>query len=160
MRAWYAGALVLGCVGWCAGCAHSRAGGSHGAEVSASPFRAERLVIHPLTRIVKEPDGSLRIDAHFELLDRYGESVRELGEVEFAARGGGATEAQQPQALWHKDLRTGDASAAQFDRVTRMYVATLTGGREEALGTGRTSLLIRFTTLDGRELSATWREGR
>jgi len=117
-------------------------------------------VIHPLTRVVREADGALRIDAHFELLDRFGESVRDLGEVTFEARGGSAGAEGAPQAVWRKDLRAPEASAAQFDRITRMYVATLTGGSEEALGTGRTVLSVRFTTLSGRVLSATWREGR
>lgn len=149
---------VIAAAGALWGCGAQRAGETTGSWAGSSPFRAERLEAHPLTRVIRDDAGVARIEAHFELLDRFGVSVRELGEVEFEARAGGS---DRSQAVWRRDLRTGDASAAQFDRITGMYGATL---EVEASGgipaDGRLTLTIRFTTLDGRTLSAVWREGR
>lgn len=123
----------------------------------APPFRAERLVIHPLTRVVRSAEGGVRVETHFELLDRYGISVRELGEVEFEARVGADDRAE---TLWRKDLRTGEANAAQFDRITGMYGAALEFTERSGVGGGRLTLNVRFRMVDGRVLTASWREAR
>ncbi len=149
-------AAVL-CACCLAGCASPRAGETAGAAGRAHAFQAERLVIHPLTRVVRAADGRIRIEAHFELLDRYGIGVRELGRLEFEARTGSS---EVPGSVWRKDLRTGEANTAQFDRITGMYGATLEDQPEGLLASGRIALTIRFTALDGRVLAATWREGR
>ncbi|MEM1424821.1 MAG: hypothetical protein AAGH64_12575, partial [Planctomycetota bacterium] len=129
------------------------------------PFPPETLIVHPLTRLSKDQGtGRTRIEAHFELVDRYGHTVKALGEVVLELRSsdpGTATSAAGPRqvARWTKDMRTPDENARPFDRITRTYRLTLADLPASLPPEQNLTLIVRYTTDDGRVLSAERRFG-
>lgn len=130
------------------------------ARSGVNPFPAASVEVHPLTRVTRESDGRVRIDAHVELFDAFGQATRDVGILRFELyRGGGSAEdaSERQQAVWEVDLREAGASARQFDRVTRTYVAPLLDAPEWLGAAARATLLVVFEGLDGRRLTATRR---
>ena len=135
-----------------------------GALPNQHPFPPETIIVHPLTRLTTNPDtGNKRIEAHFELLDRYGHTVKALGEVVLELRTsdpGTATGAGPRQlARWTKEMRAPDENARPFDRITRTYRLTLADLPGNLPPEANLSLIVRYTTADGRVLSAERRFG-
>lgn len=119
----------------CAGCATRRAGnaladGAWGPDVLPPPAPRDMLAslepvrarIHPLTRLMRRPDGGWGAAVHLELLDAYDQPVRWLGAARFElVPAAGRAE----PVTWTLDFSRADRSAEAYDRVTRTYVATL-----------------------------------
>lgn len=129
------------------------------------PFAPVRLVIHPLTRLVKDPaTGEDRVEVYLELQDKWEDSVKWLGVVVFEAfrdapaamNGPGGN---QQIKSWRVDLTDPDENSRPYDRVTRTYRLTLVGLPDlKAAGlNGSMRLSARFTTIEGRTLTATSR---
>lgn len=160
MRALLA-ALLCACAGL-QSCAPRGASGDAALPpgAGANPFPAASVEVHPLSRVTRDADGRVRIDAHVELFDAFGQATRDVGVLRFGLyRGGGSAEdaTERQQAVWEIDIREPAASARQFDRVTRTYVAPLLDA-PEWLGAGtRATLQVVFEGLDGRRLRATRR---
>ena len=136
------------------------------AVVYQHPFPPDRLIVHPLTRIVADPQtGDRRIEAHFELLDRYGHTVKSLGtavlELRVSDQGiAGAAGGPRQLARWTKPMRTPDDNAAPFDRVTRTYRLTLADLPPNLPPIENLSLIVRFTDERGSLLTAERRFAR
>lgn len=97
-----------------------------------SEFAPVRVRVHPLTRFIRagSPDAEPRIDAHIELLDRWGLPVRALGELRLFARFGSAASDAIARTrpdfagviAWSIDMTDPDRNANNFyDRVTHTY---------------------------------------
>lgn len=95
----------------------------------ANPFRATAIRVHPLTQIVPGSDGSPEIICHLELLDRWGDSTKSLGDLTirlFGPKPGSAGDVEVSR--WDLDLTNLDDNAALFDPATRTYRLQLAGG--------------------------------
>jgi hypothetical protein len=129
---------------------------------AGSPFGAVRIEIHPLTRLVRDgtDQGSLQIEAHVELFDRWGHGVKDVGVMRFelyrsAAPGFDAEPVQE--LVWTLDLSDPAESSARYDPVTRTYIAPLDEAPDWTAAGMSPTLLVQFTTPDGRRLTATRR---
>jgi len=146
------------------GCAQDRPG-SRGVvaprgSVSAAPaFTVVRIEIHPLTRVLRDDvTGETRIEAHVEFFDAWGDTVKDLGELQFELfRGAGEPSTLTQELVWRKDLTDPDANSRQYDAITRTYTIPLLEAPEWLGRGGRATLLAAFTTADGRRLVATRR---
>lgn len=140
-------------------------GGGGGRAARDNPFAPARIEVHPLTRLVRDPQtGMLRIEAHIALLDRWGDEVKGRGllllEVYRDTGSVAGVGAAQQLAHWNVDLSDLRANAESYDRVTRTYRVTLTGLGVEADRAGaHLELRAQLTTPDGRRLSASYRLG-
>lgn len=119
------------------------------------------LQIHPLTRIIPAADGSTAsIEIHFELLDRFGDPTKALGEIAVTLNlDAGSERASRRQiSRWNLDLTDPAANARPYDRVTRTYRLILSDVPLQNLRTSdRLSLDAIFTKIDGRRLTASLR---
>ena len=121
------GALFV--VGGVAGCVQSR--GFHDPKVvvvdSDCVFDATAMRLHPLTRIVRhDGDGALTLDAHAEIVDAWGDTVKSLGLFRLELRRSGLREGDLKDAVrWEVDLRDPATNSAWFDRVTQTYLLRL-----------------------------------
>ncbi len=131
-----------------------------------NPFPPVELVVHPLSRITTDPDtGDARIEAHFELLDTYGHTVKALGtaalELRVVDRGTSGTSGGPRQlARWTIDMSTPDENARPFDRVTRTYRLTLIDLPRPLPPAETLTLSVRYSTTSGVRLHAQRRLGR
>jgi hypothetical protein len=98
--------------------------------IASYPFAPTGLRVHPLTHIDPgwEREGQSPANAqlvlHFELLDRYGDSVKGLGTVHVEVyRPGAAVPGTETQDLaWDVDgMNTPEANTRRFDMATRTY---------------------------------------
>ncbi|MBL0921570.1 MAG: hypothetical protein IBJ10_05510 [Phycisphaerales bacterium] len=128
------------------------------------PFGAARIEVHPLTRLVRDPasPGIIQIEAHVEMFDRWGHGAKDVGVLRFelyrAGRPDAGAEAEPRQQLvWTLDLTDPRQSSARFDPITRTYVVPLDEAPDWSLEGAPPTLLVQFTTPDGRRLTATRR---
>lgn len=131
-----------------------------------SATEGERVVVHPLTRVGADADGRSALLLHLEVRDRFGQSIKALGEVrvELISSGQGAGRA------WVVDLRDAGVNAELFDDlVTRTYVLPLGGVPEwlsawakgEEGGAESARVRVRFRVAEGgKELRASERVKR
>jgi len=98
--------------------------------IASYPFAPVSLRVHPLTHIDPgwEREGvapeNAQLVLHFELLDRYGDSVKGLGTVHVELyRPGAATVGTETQELaWDVEgMNTPEANTRRFDNATRTY---------------------------------------
>lgn len=131
--------LVIVMLALVAGCSSAGRGGWGDRPMPATPhpFDPVSLRIHGLTHIDPtgpkvEPDQSLLV-LHFELKDRYGDTVKGLGplKIELYKPGAGVAPGIETQALsWAlPDFADPDANAARFDTATNTYRIPLIAGR-------------------------------
>lgn len=132
------------------------------ASAGENPFAPVQLVIHPLTRLVKDPgEGDERIEMYLELRDRWEDSTKWLGEAVMELFRETPPVANGPSGIeqvkrWRVDLMDAEANVKAYDRVTRTYRLTLVGlPRERKLGAWR--LEARWSLPEGRTLTATRR---
>lgn len=127
-----------------------------------NPFAPAQLVIHPLSRVVKDPaTGEERIELHLELRDRWDDSAKWLGEVVLELHRDAPPVANGPTGneqlkRWRVDLNDPEANVKAYDRVTRTYRLTLVGLPMER-NQGAWRLEARWTLPEGRSLSASKR---
>lgn len=102
------------------------------ATAEPNPFTPASLRIHPLTHVDSLPDrpgGSCVIVLHFELKDRYGDSVKAPGlvRVELAKPAQGALAGMESRELtWEMpEFINADENFKRFDSPTRTYRITL-----------------------------------
>ncbi|TVQ34453.1 MAG: hypothetical protein EA376_00150 [Phycisphaeraceae bacterium] len=130
--------------------------------IAVSPFTPVRIRVHPLTHWSRDERGRPTIEAHLELFDRWGHTVKGAGLVRFelaspGAAGIGATPppgaGERPDLRWEVDMRDpAVASQGHYDHVTRTFLVTLLVADESDWGR-RKRLRVSFTTLDQRTLS-------
>jgi hypothetical protein len=124
---------------------------------SAILFAPVRVKIHPLTRFVwLEAVGAVpHIEAHVELLDRWGLPVRALGELRFVARFSlqttRAITTTDPgftgKVTWSVDMTDPERNAADlYDRITRTYRISLTDPILQLVGDEPFTLEVTFAT--------------
>jgi hypothetical protein len=92
----------------------------------AWPFAPRSLRVHPLTHVdVPDPLGDGTLILHVELRDRFGDSVKGVGQlsVELASTGGGAGfAAPESRVKWDiTDIADPQTSSRRFDPATRTY---------------------------------------
>lgn len=134
------------------------------------PFAAVRIELHPLTRLVRDPDdpGVIQIEAHVEMVDRWGHDTKDVGVIRFELYRAAIPEAGAPplpatdteprqELVWTLDLTDPDAASARYDPVTRTFVVPLDEAPDWSAEGARPTLLVRFTTPDGRRMTATRR---
>lgn len=127
-------------------------------------FAPASVNVHRLTRLVREKEGNTTIQAHVELLDRWGDSVKWPGKLVFELYqdipgGTGIAGGQEQVNVWALDLNDAEANAKAYDRVTRTYRATLTDVGLAQRSRQRLTLRVGFNPPDGRQLTATYRLG-
>lgn len=127
-------------------------------------FAPMNVNVHRLTRLVREKEGNTTIQAHVELLDRWGDSVKWPGKLVFELYqdipgGTGVAGGQEQVNVWALDLADPEANAKAYDRVTRTYRATLTDVGLAQRSRQRLTLRVGFNPPDGRQLTATYRLG-
>lgn len=151
-------------------CGIERKGGASGgrgpvsrAAEGESPFAPVQLVVHPLTRLVRNTDtGDERVELHLELRDRWEDSVKWLGDavielfretppIANAAAGG------EQVKRWRVELTDADANVKAYDRVTRTYRLTLVDLPQDKGKSGVWKLEARWMLPEGRTLVATQR---
>ena len=117
------------------------------------------MELHPLTRVVRDPASeTVRIEAHVELLDAWGDTVKDVGEFQFELfRGTGDVGSMTQELVWRKDISSPEASSRQYDAITRTYVVPLLEAPDWLRQGGRATLVATFTATDGRRLVATRR---
>ncbi len=124
---------------------------------SANLFAPVRVQIHPLTRFVwlEAPGAVPHIEAHIELLDRWGLPVRALGELRFVARFSPQTtrtiSKSEPdftgKATWSVDMTDPERNAADlYDRIVRTYRISLTDPILRLIGDEPFTLEVTFAT--------------
>ncbi len=142
------------------------------AEAPANPFAPVGVRVHPLTRLVpgRRAGEATTIDAHIELIDQAGDSVKGAGLLTIELyRGVGpiSVVGQQDQVMrWALDLAQPETNRLAYDRVTRTYRVTLTdlpaalqAPRGGASHEENLSLRVRLTTPGGRQVSGEARLG-
>jgi hypothetical protein len=123
------------------------------AQAEANPFTPTTLRIHPLTHVDSlpgGPGGSCVIVLHFELKDRYGDSVKAPGlvRVELAKPAEGVLAGMESRELtWEMpEFINADENFRRFDSPTRTYRVMLGASSwvcREATGRGSQWLKIR-----------------
>jgi hypothetical protein len=95
------------------------------AEADPNPFRAVSMRIHPLTHVDAQAGGPCTIELHFELLDRFGDSVKSPGvlRVELTKPASGSVAGMETRELsWElPELVDADENFKRFDTPTRTY---------------------------------------
>lgn len=95
------------------------------AQADPNPFRAVSMRIHPLTHVDAGAGGSSTIMLHFELLDRFGDSVKSPGvlRVELTKPADGSVAGMETRELsWElPELVDADENFRRFDLPTRTY---------------------------------------
>lgn len=130
--------------------------------IYVNPFAARELRIHPLTRVIEQDANNARsIEAHVELLDRFGHPVKSLGTLNFTLyrgdAGGSAANPLEQLKRWSVDLSNPAQNSAVYDIVTRTYQVILTdvpgsNGSERGF-----ELVVRFTSREDVPVSSTHR---
>ncbi len=138
---------------------------SNGVVVRDNPFAPVEIRIHPLTRVLREKDadGEASIEAHIEMIDQVGDSVKGAGllTLELYHSAGATSQFATGNQIerWTLDLVDQKGNSEAYDRVTRTYRVILTGF-PESVGTAQTmTLRVRLTTPSGRQLSSEARLG-
>ena len=126
-----------------------------------SAFAPATVNVHRLTRIVREKEGNTTIQAHVELIDRWGDSVKWPGKLVFElyqdmTGGTGIAGGPEQVNVWSLDLNDAEANAKAYDRVTRTYRATLTDVGLAQRSRQRLTLRVGFNPPDGRQLTVSY----
>ena len=153
-----------------ASCGIERKGGATGgrgpisnATANESPFAPVQLVVHPLTRVAKDPNtGDERVELHLELRDRWEDSVKWLGSVviELFCESppiANATTGGEQLKRWRVELANADSNVMAYDRITRTYRLTLVDLPSDKGKLGVWKLEARWTLPEGRTLTASQR---
>ncbi len=160
--------LILAALLLLPSCGIERKGGtgrgpiSHAAE-HESPFAPAQLVIHPLTRLVKDPaTNEERVELHLELRDRWDDSVKWLGDavLELFRESppiANASVGNEQIKRWTINLTNPDENVKAYDRVTRTYRLTLVGLPTDRRKSGTWKLEARWLLPSGRTLTASQR---
>jgi hypothetical protein len=144
MRAAAATILTMICI---ACSPHSSGIVAGGEKILSSPwpFRPASMRIHPLTRLVRDPQTNVvQIEARLELRDRDGHVARGLGAVEFTL----TLDAGAPERSWTFDLLDLQRNRQLYDDVTRTYRFLLGGIDEQMLTDARAAELRVVLTAD------------
>ena len=122
------------------------------------PFWPMRMRLHPLSRLVTNPEtGETVIEVRIELFDDTGDTVKGIGLVrinlhEIPLPEGGGSVSEMPVATWNRDLRDLELNELHFDDVTRTYLFRLEV--DEAQLPPAAELRGYFASTDGRLLQA------
>jgi hypothetical protein len=148
-----------------AGCASQGAGNDAGDRGAPDPGRAEadafaprELRVHPLTRLQLKPEtGPPHIDAHIELLDAAGDTVKAMGRLTFVLYSGERVrQARRQIAIWEvSGFDDPDLNAQAFDHITRTYRFRLEGLPVGLDPTAGLVLEASLTRSDGSRVSST-----
>ena len=127
---------------------------------TGNPFEAVALRAHPLSRIVREDNYPVRLEAHVEFFDRWGHTVKALGELRFELSGVGVNRRPEPgrasadPVRWDTlDIRSPESSSRAYDPATGTYWVRLALPGGVVLG-GSPVLTVVYTDLSGRRLSS------
>ncbi|MFM9958203.1 MAG: hypothetical protein ACKVZJ_08995 [Phycisphaerales bacterium] len=135
---------------------------SHASDAE-SPFAPAQLVIHPLSRVVKDPaTGEERVELHLELRDRWEDSVKWLGDavIELFKETppvANASVGNEQVKRWTINLTNPDENVKAYDRVTRTYRLTLVGLPADQRKNAAWKLEARWLLPSGRTLTASQR---
>ena len=91
------------------------------------PFRPTRLRIHPLTQVIMDEKTSEPvIEVRIEFIDPYGHTTKGVGQirVDLLAKKG-SKNAEEPIAIWSRDLRDLEVNLEFYDEVTQTYLFRL-----------------------------------
>jgi len=126
-------------------------------------FDAAKMRLHPLTRIIRRSPGSGGgegpvLDAHLELVDRWGHTSKTLGIFRLELRRSGLREGDLEDAVrWEEDLRDPATNSARFDRVTQTYLLRLLDLPEWVTKDPYAVLSATFIRTDGVSMTSTLR---
>lgn len=125
--------------------------GPTGTTVYRHPFPAERVVIHPLTRLATDPrSGQQQIELHIEFFDQYAHPVKSLGmlTVELRRRTDAPSAESEQLRRWEVDLSTPEKHERVFDRVTRTDRLLLRDLPPGLRTTDPLDIVVYFTIVD------------
>lgn len=127
---------------------------------TGNPFEAVAVRAHPLSRLVREDNYPVRLEAHVEFFDRWGHTVKALGELRFELSGVGVNRRPAPgrasadPVRWDTlDIRSPESSSRAFDPATGTYWVRLALPGGVVLG-GSPVLTVVFTDLRGERLTS------
>lgn len=109
------------------GCVESRGFFEESKSYTASDcaFDAANMRLHPLTRVVRR-GSEPTLNAHAEVVDAWGDTVKSLGVFRLELRRSGLREGDLGDAVrWEIDLRDPATNSERFDRVTQTYLLRL-----------------------------------
>lgn len=120
-------------------------------------FEPVAIVVHPLTRLVLQPEKEPRIDAHIEFRDAAGDEVKAVGALVielFRGSGPFMGEGMRQQVLrWETNLSDMEENSRAYDRVTRTYRFELTGPADALDEKSSLRLRATLTRDKGREIA-------
>lgn len=98
-----------------------------GGAAAADLLAPDRVRIHPLTRVDRDPRGRGVVICYVEFLDQWGDSCKAVGRLQVQlyrpvdGRGGRASGLGVQELVWDADLRDADRQRDLYDRATRLY---------------------------------------
>jgi len=128
---------------------------------ASAPFVPVELRVHPLTAITRSTRAADdEATVHIELLDRWGDTVKALGQLKIEIRVeapgfGGAGASKSASRSWDIDLGNPEENSRRFDRVTRTYRLRVKGAPRWDPARQRASLIATYTLPSGVVLSDT-----
>lgn len=152
--------LLLATIALAAGCASPPREGEQGTveqpandPSAAWPYWPVRMRVHPLSRLVVEPDGRIVVEARLEFFDRDDQTTRACGRVRMELRDGGASVPSGGEIAWNADLTNAAENRQRFDDVLRTYLLRLETDWDQ--WPAEPVLHAWFLSSDGARLQAT-----
>lgn len=116
------------------------------------PFRPSELRIHPLTRVVMdEKTNDPIIEVRIEFIDPNGHTTKGVGQIRIDLL---SKSADDPIAIWSRDLRDLEVNFEHYDEITQTYLFRLRiNGKELPINP---SINAYFLAVDGLRLEANY----
>jgi hypothetical protein len=117
------------------------------------PFWPTNMRVHPLTRLVNDPQTSQQIiECRIEFQDSDGQTAKAVGQLTLQAYPDAATPTGSgAMQTWNQDLRDLQVNRRQYDDVTRTYLFRLQTTQPLPAGC---EIRAFFLSSDGRRLNA------
>ncbi len=156
------GLVVLLCMGGCVqskglDVRRSEAGeqSQSSSTAQANPFAPTVMEVHALTRWSVDAQGLRAVEAHLELFDKFGDTVKGAGRLIAMLRAEGPPgSTDERQYRWDIDLSNPKrATREYYNSTTRTYAISLSLG-EEVEAPARARLTVTLITVEGRRLTA------
>jgi hypothetical protein len=111
------------------------------------PFWPTSMRLHPLSRVVIDPDGSDHVEAHIEFRDKDGHTTRATGSIRIDLFDLGQTGDSASWLEWNVDLADLESNRLHYDDVMRTYSFRLNLADQPL--PDRPALIARFVSEDG-----------
>ena len=114
------------------------------------PFRPTQLRVHPLTRAVMDAETNEPIiEVRIEFIDPNGHTTKGVGQIRIDLL---SNTADNPIAIWSRDLRDLEVNFEHYDEITQTYLFRLRINGKEL--PANSSINAYFLAVDGLRLEA------